>query len=140
LVLTKNLSSDTNLNLGLFDVSGSLDFFSNNDTADSSFFKQENKVEVVTLDSLFVLYSIQNCKLLKLEAEGAEPEILLGALKSLPFIEYISVDCGPERGQDSQKTISEVTEILVMNGFILKEINSIRTILLFRNKRYIVIN
>jgi FkbM family methyltransferase len=137
-ILCKNLPNFINLNLGLFDINGTLDFYLNNNTADSSFFEESGleviKVEVVTLDMLFERCSIEKCKLFKLEAEGAEPEILMGGKKALQFIDYISVDCGPERGPNAQKTIAEVTEILCLNNFALIDINSVRTVLLFRNK------
>ena len=31
-------------------------------------------------------------KLLKLEAEGAEPEVIIGSLKVLKYIDYIAAD------------------------------------------------
>ena len=55
---------------------------------------KEDKVECTTIDSL----NFEKIKLLKLEAEGFEFEILEGSKKTLSKIEYISVDYGPERG------------------------------------------
>ena len=45
-----------------------------------------------TLDS----YNFKKIKLLKLEAEGSEFEVLNGSLNTLKNIDYISVDYGPE--------------------------------------------
>lgn len=137
-VLCKNLPNSNNFNLGLYSKTDKILFYSKNKTGDSSIFftndSNVNEINVVSLDSIFLEHNITNCKLLKLEAEGAEPEILLGAKESISKIEYISVDCGPERGIDLDKTISEVNEFLVNNNFKLIEINSKRTILLFKNK------
>ena len=56
-------------------------------------------------------------KLLKLEAEGYEPEILQGCQNNLENIEYISADLGPERGLSNQCTIVEVTNFLICKDF-----------------------
>ena len=44
--------------------------------------------------------------LLKVEAEGAEPEVLQGLKKNLSRVEFITVDCGFERGLNQKSTIS----------------------------------
>lgn len=56
--------------------------------------------------------------------------------KSLKKIKYISVDVGPERGPENHKTISDVNEILIKNGFKLIDLNNKRFILLFRNELF----
>jgi len=75
-------------------------------------------------------------KLLKLEAEGAEPEVLKGALKTLKSIEYVSTDCGFERGKNQDATFNEVNEILVENGFYIVTANLKRPVFLYRNSKY----
>ena len=57
------------------------------------------KKKVARLDN----FNFKKIKLLKVEAEGAEPEVLLGTAKILKRIEFISVDCGPERGLEIRK-------------------------------------
>lgn len=52
---------------------------------------------------------------LKIEAEGAEPEILRGALNDEMYIRKIAVDTSPERADSS--TYDEVTTILENNGY-----------------------
>ena len=58
-------------------------------------------------------------KLLKLEAEGAEPEILMGAENKLELIQYIAADLGFERGKKEESTYKQVTNFLLSRGFIL---------------------
>ena len=74
-------------------------------------------------------------KLLKLEAEGAEPEILLGGLKVLPQITYISADVGPERGLSYDTTLVQTVNILKDHGFELIKMGHPRIVCLFKNKK-----
>ena len=71
--------------------------FLNPEGADSSlvYFGSDSSVEVntKTLDS----FKYPQIKLLKIEAEGAELEVLQGSVDTLSNVEYISVDYGPER-------------------------------------------
>lgn len=93
--------------------------------------KEYEVVSTTTLDSLELPDKI---KLFKIEAEGFEPEVIQGSLKTLHKIEFISVDFGPERGQEGKNTIIEVNNLLVENNFELVEINSKRLIGLYKNK------
>lgn len=93
---------------------------------------KEDKVECTTLDSL----NLENIKLLKLEAEGFEFEILEGSKKTLSNIKYISVDYGPERGQNSELTIGKVTNFLFENNFEMVDGSKTRYIGLFKNKSF----
>ncbi len=70
---------------------------------------------------------------LKVEGEGAEPEILEGATGLLPFIDYVTVDCGPERGRQEAHTFVEVNALLVEAGFRLLQFGIPRTTGLYRN-------
>ena len=93
---------------------------------------KEDKVECTTLDSL----NFEKIKLLKLEAEGFEFEILEGSKKTLSKIEYISVDYGPERGHNSELTIGKVTNFLFENNFEMVDGSKTRYIGLFKNKSF----
>ena len=81
------------------------------------------KVETTKLESLLkdIGYLSKNLKLLKLEAEGAEPEVIKGALNLLKNIEYIAADLGPERGFNQESTLKEVVNILLENNFEIVE-------------------
>lgn len=126
--------------LGLWKTTDKLQFFLKTDTADSSLIETGDydkilTIDVVDLDTFLEASEIRNVKLLKLEAEGAEPEILEGAARSLPYIEYISVDAGPERGINSESTLPQVTNFLLKNSFEMIAINQGRLTALYRNTR-----
>lgn len=74
-------------------------------------------------------------RLLKLEAEGAEPEILEGAEALLPQIDYIAADVGFERGTDALSTLPEVTNFLTSRGFKIIGFEGGRCVVLFKNCR-----
>ena len=48
---------------------------------------------------------MEKIKLLKLQAEGAEPEVSKGSLNSLKNIKFITADLGPERGLNQESTL-----------------------------------
>ena len=87
------------------------------------------EVETITLDSL----KLKNIKLLKIDAEGYEPEVLEGAKNTLKEIAYISVDYGNERGVEEKSTMVEVTNLLYLNNFKLIADSNIRKVGLFKN-------
>jgi len=127
------------LNLGLWNEKNELDFYIKSDTADSSLFEIEDYIDIETinvdrLDNIINSEKYQLIKLLKIDAEGAEPEILMGASKLLHKIKYISVDVGPERGLLQESTDKATTEILLNNNFALLYENLERQTMLFENK------
>tara|TARA_B100000029_G_C17367667_1_gene885001 strand:+ start:101 stop:907 length:807 start_codon:yes stop_codon:yes gene_type:complete len=127
------------LNLGLWNKKSKLNFYIKSETADSSVFEIDDYKEIVTikvdrLDNIINKEKYKSIKLLKIDAEGAEPEILEGTKNLLGIIEYISVDVGPERGIDQKSTDSEVTTFLTKNNFKLITENTNRKSKLFQNK------
>ena len=126
-------------NLGLWETEGTLIFYNKNETGDSSLFEIENytsktTVDVTTVDDYIKSRGVSKVKLLKLEAEGAEPEILSGCTKSLARIEYIAADVGPERGLSEETTISDIVTLLYSNGFEIVAGKRFR--ILFQNKHF----
>ena len=127
------------LNLGLWNEKNKLDFYVKSDTADSSLFQIEDYIDIETinvdrLDNIINYEKYELIKLLKIDAEGAEPEILMGASKLLNKIKYITVDVGPERGLLQESTDKETTEFLLNNDFTLLYENRERQTILFENK------
>lgn len=88
-------------------------------------------VQTATLDSLNIEGRI---KLLKLEAEGFEPEILEGSVDTIKKIEYISVDFGAERGINEESTIIDVNNFLIDHNFVLYDFSKHRMVGLYKNK------
>lgn len=90
--------------------------------ADSSFIPPDSfdhiiELQIMTLDKYVSECKIERIDLLKIEAEGFEPEVLSGAEEALRITKAVTVDCSPERlGQD---TIAECSSILSSSGFLL---------------------
>jgi len=110
--------------VALSNKSGEEDFYLKTDSADSSLHKPSGasvkiKTKVVTLDSFFSNLELQQPVLLKMDAEGNEPEVLLGGIATLKHVNWISIDAGLERYGKS--TSVEVARILIEQGF--REVN-----------------
>jgi len=108
----------------LWKESCSLSFYSKPETGDSSLFdvkdrKSVSKVEAVSLDDCGIPLNAQYENILKLEAEGAEPEILWGATETLKKMKFVAADVGYERGLSRDHTFIEVNNFLLSAGFSL---------------------
>jgi FkbM family methyltransferase len=124
---------------GLWRDEQTLTFYQKGETADSSLFEMEGYTSTVsitttTIESLVDLYAIPRIRLLKLEAEGAEPEILAGCGRHLDKIDYIAADCGPERGLKQEETATPVINFMLCNNFELVSMKFDRVVCLFRNR------
>lgn len=100
-----------------------LKFFQKAESADSSTIQFEQgapaiEIEATNLDSV-PIPEANGPVILKLEAEGAEPEVLEGAQQAIKKIDYVAVDCGRERGEDKKHTIVETNSFLTRSGFTL---------------------
>ncbi len=116
-----------------------LTFFSKPDTADSSVLEIDAthpsvEIEAVTLDGAVDLTERAGTNIFKLEAEGAEPEVLQGAATTLPMIDYVAVDCGYERGAAQEHTFIEVHDMLLDKGFKLIEAEFRRVTAIYENQ------
>jgi FkbM family methyltransferase len=108
----------------LWKESCSLSFYSKPETGDSSLFDVRGKkgvswVEAVSLDDYGLSLDAQYENILKLEAEGAEPEILSGATETLEKIKFVAADVGYERGLSRDHTVLQVHDFLLSAGFSL---------------------
>ena len=114
-------------NLALGDSDSQLVFFTATSEGDSSIIEpiswdKKTIVNVVRLDSFLAENNINKVKLLKLEAEGYEPEILSGIGNMLYRFEYIAIDGGYERGKNQDETFTSCTNYLLSNGFEIVDI------------------
>ena len=82
-----------------------------------------------------VIPSHKDIKLLKVEGEGAEPEIIEGLGIQLESVQYISADLSDERGLTLEYTVTQVTNFLLSNNFEMLDFSPDRFIFLFRNKK-----
>ena len=121
----------------MWNADGELEFFVSSQGADSSLieplsFDDKIKVPVKRLES----YVSSKIKLLKLEAEGAEPEILEGLGDKLDLVEYVSADLEYERGIQCESTLVPVTNYLLEHDFELVDVSHGRICALYKNKRF----
>lgn len=127
--------------LALWHTSTTLEFYSKPASADSSLipiaeFVTVKKIKAVRLDEILTEADLKNRPaVFKVEAEGAEPEVLRGAGEMLKSFDYVAVDCGPERGVEKRHTFIETHEILIGAGFMPVAANFHRVTILWRNFR-----
>jgi FkbM family methyltransferase len=111
------------INVALWKCETQLTFFSSPARADSSLIEPEDvedsfKIRARTLDQIVLEAGANDVALLKIDAEGAEPEVLQGGTEALRRTRYVSVDCGPERR--GERTVSECRAILERQGFTVR--------------------
>ncbi len=123
--------------MGLWNKKTLLNFFSASETADSSFIEPKgyDNVSKKLVNRLDNVVRKKKIKLLKLEAEGAEIEVILGAKNILKNIEYISADLGYERGKLEKSTLIPVTNFLLKNNYELVDFNIDRVVALYKNTK-----
>jgi hypothetical protein len=121
----------------LWNIEGEKEFFVSSDNGDSSIFEpmKFNEIYRVKTERL-EKYVNKEIKLLKVEGEGAEPEIIEGIGPNIEYIHFISADLGGERGLLSEYTVVQVTNFLLLNNFELIDFSPDRFIFLFQNKKF----
>lgn len=134
--LSKNINNQENIHkFALSNIEGKELIYIDTEGGNTSLSEFNSKntsiVETKKLDS----FNFKNIKLLKIDAEGYEPEVLLGCKNSLKEIAYIAVDYGNERGYEGKSTMVSVTNFLYKNSFELIEDSLIRKIGLFANRK-----
>jgi FkbM family methyltransferase len=140
--IKKSLPEAKCFNLGLSNEIGVKEFYLCSSLGDSSFekpnfFTEIVNVEVTTLNHFFFNNRIKNCKLIKLEAEGCELEILHGAQKILKFCQYVAIDGGRERGINSELTFHKLNNFLLNNKFEMIDIFGPAYRALYKNSKII---
>ena len=140
----KNLTHATDILIpkALWSEQTELTFYRRNEHGDSSLFTpggEHNaiKVQTTTLDEEMGKIHPGEIELLKLEAEGAEPEILRGGEKTIKRCRYVTADLGPERGILQESTFDEAAEILKSYGFsLIGKNHGARQCYLFKNSNF----
>lgn len=137
LTLNNNLMHKEAHQIALWnDDTAELTFYLQSSKADSSLLPIRNPTAEIKVPSgrLDKILPDRRYKLLKLEAEGAEPEILQGAGGIIHRFDYVAADVGFERGLTSASTLPEVTNFLTTRNFEICAYNGLRHCLLFKNK------
>lgn len=136
--LILNASNQKHYQVALSEKSKRQKFYISSEEADNSLIEPKYFSKTINLKSerLEKLVSKSKIKLLKIDAEGAEIEVLKGCKNILKSIKYISVDLGPERGINSEPTFKDVIPYLITNGFVIQEISQKRYTFLFYNPMF----
>ena len=128
--------------IALSDGSGMRRFVCATETSDSSLSEESQTsesnitwVHTMKLDDYEPLSQYAKIKLLKVETEGFEWEVLKGSAVTLEKVEYVVCDAGPERGSEKRTTVVEVSNYLLSKGFKFIAFYHRRSIVLFRNSR-----
>lgn len=106
-----------------------------NDSGDTSLLPGASsvpmQVKTITLDELWTRHEWPWPYLVKIEAEGAEPEVIEGGSRTIAAASYVTVDCSPERQGDSPFVL--VRERLEKLGFVHQatQIDGSRTVEIF---------
>lgn len=126
-VLKMNLfRDDTILNFFLGPKSTSSYVQFDNDSGDTHVITNNNEInrensivpaKIFALDDLLETKNITAIKLVKIEVEGYEPEVLFGMQKTLKFTKYVTIDTGPERSL--KDTFDECNLFLTAQGFVM---------------------
>lgn len=134
--LSKNVAPHACYNIALWRENETRQFQLKSESGDSSLIPFSNSAQTIDVecrrgDEVFA--HLDRIRLLKVEAEGAEPEVLKGFENMLDRIDYITVDAGGERGPGGETTYQAVLKYLLLRGFDLVAINKTRWALLFEN-------
>ncbi len=101
-------------------------FYISSKSADSSLIRPATHQRSITvpisrLDDVATCHYIGEIGLLKVEAEGAEPEVLQGAEAVLQTARFVTVDVSPER--EGATTEREVESVLTRSGFSIERVS-----------------
>lgn len=79
----------------------------------------QRTVPVTTLDEYCAGHEIGQAYLLKIDVQGFEMEVLKGAVRTLPRIDYVFVEAGIQRLYDGAPSFAEVCLFMESHGFHL---------------------
>lgn len=134
--LQRNFPASSLYEVGLGESNEKLEFHLRGLSGDSSFVRPLGKstpIEILVrrLDDFKELLPLEgNIRILKVEAEGFEPQVIRGGKALLARVDYVSVDAGIENA--GKATVVDVSNAMYGLGFVLQDFNPARLILLFR--------
>ena len=133
--LQKNVKPSVVHNVALWKKTGNFEFFLSSQRADSSLIRPKHfESRIMVPATTLASYVSSKVKVVKIEVEGAEPEVLEGLGSKLKLVEYIVADLGYERGVNCESTLVPVTDFLLDRGFERVKIYYPRLCALFKNK------
>lgn len=125
-ILEQNLKDQADavcVNAAIAAQDGQMTFYSSVEKADSSLVRpevvdEEYDIDAMTIATLMERRGLGRIDLIKCDAEGAEPEVIKGALPVLGRVHKIAIDCGAERQGEATDAI--VGEMLENAGFDIR--------------------
>ena len=136
-LLKANIGKHYSKRVALWNEPTNRDFYISSQKADSSLIEPRKYTNILCVNTERLDSFIdEEIKLLKLEAEGCELEVLEGAGEKINKIKYISADLGPERGVNQESTFVPVLNFLKQKNFSLIKYNSHRFTALFKNNDF----
>jgi FkbM family methyltransferase len=119
--LQQNSKSNCKIyNFAVSDKEIEADFYISSAGADSSLHKPPVVEKIIRVKQIRLDKFInEKIKLLKVDAEGAEVEVINGAENLLSKIEFIAIDLGFEKGIEQETTAPPVFNFLYQNDFML---------------------
>lgn len=142
--IKKNISLNQNnyltykiVNKALLNTEDKVTIYIRDETGDTSL-EADSSSKSLVIDSIRLdQYFEENTsiKLLKIDAEGFEFEVLKGAENLLSSIKFIAVDAGFEKASNTSDTFNEVNQFLLSNGFDMQNKNLERFTYLYVNSR-----
>lgn len=123
-LLKRNVNINSKIfNKAALDTSRQVSFYINSEEADSSIFEPPSHSKIINIQGIRLDSLIkEKVKLLKIDAEGGELEVLIGSKKLLCLVAYISIDCGFEKGKNKESTFIPCLKFLQSYGFELLEV------------------
>lgn len=119
--LKDNVHPHKTYNIGLWNKHDKLNFFVSSNNADSSFIEPPRYDEIIEIDAVpLEKFVNKRVRLLKVEAEGGEPEIIEGLGDKISLVDYITTDLSHERGVNQESTLNPVTNFLLKRGFSME--------------------
>jgi FkbM family methyltransferase len=122
-LLRLNVTTNSKIfNNAAIDLNRQVSFYINSEEADSSIFEPTSHSKIINIQGIRLDSLIkEKVKLLKIDAEGGELEVLIGCENVLSLITYIAIDCGFEKGKNRESTFITCLKFLQSHGFELLE-------------------
>lgn len=138
-LLRLNVTTNSEIfNNAAIDLNRQVSFYINSEEADSSIFEPTSHSKIINIQGIRLDSLIkEKVKLLKIDAEGGELEVLIGCENVLSLITYIAIDCGFEKGKNRESTFIPCLKLLHSHGFELSEVGR-NFRFLFKNSTSIV--
>jgi|688.fasta_scaffold446359_2 FkbM family methyltransferase len=123
-LLRLNVDKDCRIfNYAAIDTNRQVSFYINSEEADSSIFEPTSHSKIINIQGIRLDSLIkEKVKLLKIDAEGGELEVLIGCENILRLVTYIAIDCGFEKGKNRESTFIPCLKFLQSHGFELLEV------------------